>query len=750
MGYLFANGKGYGRHNAPKTIVHPRTATSAADTSATRATGPHLRRWPSAQSSFTAHYVNTAPLWLRYAPSSIARPVLTLLAFLRVSPMAAAPGSRGPATPVVSNNYPWHGPPDLSNSKLSVFNTFTASKVPFVPNDPTSNILTWYICGPTVYDSAHVGHASNYVRFDIVRRILADYFGYHVRVQMNITDIDDKIINRANQRSIPFHQLARHYEAEFMRDMDSLNVLRPHYITRVSEYVSETVAYIQQIIDNGFAYQNGGSVYFDTTAFVQAGHEYGKLEPTSVGNEALIAEGEGALTAADEAIKLQKKAPGDFALWKNSKPGEPSWQSPWGNGRPGWHIECSAMASTVLGPVIDIHVGGEDLRFPHHSNEVAQAEAYHNSHQWVNYFLHSGHLHIEGLKMSKSLKNFITIENWLQRYNARQIRLAFLGHRYNAPMNYTDHGMEEAINLDRSFMDFFGTLKAMLRHISKCDVKTRKLRPSDLEAELFTELNRCQQAVHDHLADNFDTPGALREIQNLVRSTNAYIASQGDQANELTLESIGRYVTKMFKVFGLVSGGGDVGYGEDGSVGGQSREKVLSPILDAFCEFRDKIRLTARGDMSEAISNILSLCDTVRDEVLPPLGVRLEDRGVEQSSVWKLENAASLVMEIQRKKEAEQKRREEKSRQKAAREAKLREELEKGRVSPENMFHEGEYAGKYSEFDEVGMPTKDSEGKQLSKSALKGLAKAKLRQQKLHSKYLAFAAEEAGNGTLGT
>ncbi|KAI0564140.1 Cysteine--tRNA ligase [Gracilaria domingensis] len=532
--------------------------------------------------------------------------------------------------------------------------------------------------------------------------------------------------------------------------MDSLNVLRPHYVTRVSEYIPEIIAYIQRIIANGFAYESHGSVYFDTTAFVDAGHDYGKLEPTSVGNEALIAEGEGTLTAADDAIKQQKKAAGDFALWKKSKPAEPSWQSPWGLGRPGWHIECSAMASTVLGPVIDIHVGGEDLRFPHHSNEVAQAEAYHDSHQWVNYFLHSGHLHIEGLKMSKSLKNFITIENWLKRYNARQIRLAFLGHRYNAPMNYTDHGMEEAINLDRSFIDFFGTLKATLRDIAKCDIKTRELRPHQLETELFAELGRCQKAVHQYLADNFDTPGALREIQNLIRSTNAYLASQGVKANELALESIGRYVTKMFKVFGLVTGGGDIGYGEDASAGGQSREKVLSPVLDAFCDFRDKIRQTARGENYEAISKILSLCDAVRDEVLPHLGVRLEDRGLEQPSVWKLEEAASLVMEIQRKKEAEEKRREAKAKQKAAREAKLRQELEKGKVSPDNMFREGDYAGKYSEYDDSGMPTKDVDGNVLAKSALKGLAKARLRQQKLHDKYLASTANKAENGNLVT
>lgn len=586
------------------------------------------------------------------------------------------------------------------------------------------------------------------MRFDIVRRILADYFGYNLIVQMNITDIDDKIIKRANERTIPFQSLARHYEAEFMRDMDALNVLRPTYITRVSEYITETVDYIRHIMQNGFAYESHGSVYFDTAAFQAAGHTYGKLEPSSVGNEALIAEGEGALSTADDAITRQKKASGDFALWKSSKPGEPFWQSPWGKGRPGWHIECSAMASTMLGPVIDVHVGGEDLRFPHHSNEVAQAEAYHDSHQWVNYFLHSGHLHIDGLKMSKSLKNFISIDNWLQRYNARQIRLAFLGYRYRAPMTYTEHGMEEAINLDRTFIDFFGALKATLRDIAKHDIKSRQLRPKQLDTELAAELRRRQDAVHDHLANDFDTPSALREIQSLVRFTNAYLAGQGVDANELLLTSIGKYVTKMFKVFGLVSSSNDIGYGDDASAQGQSREKIIAPTLDAFCAFRDQIRKTARGDKTEAIAKILALCDAVRDDVLPPLGIRLEDRGLDQSSVWKMEDAATLVMEIQRKKEAEQKRREEKERQKAAREAKLREELERGAVSPADMFRQGEYAGKYSEYDDSGMPKKNCDGKDLSKSALKSLTKARVRQEKLHAKYLAAMARDAENGAL--
>lgn len=634
--------------------------------------------------------------------------------------------------------YPWEGPENPSKSRVNVLNSFTGRKDPFVPKDG-GNIVTWYICGPTVYDSAHVGHASNYVRFDVVRRILSEYFGYDVVVQMNVTDIDDKIIKRANEREIPFEELAREFEDEFLEDMDSLHVKRPDFVTRVSDFIPEVIEYIETIMENGFGYESEGSVYFDTRAFVDAGHNYGKLEPWSVGDESLIAEGEGALTGIDCAIRSQKKSSGDFVLWKKSKENEPTWESPWGLGRPGWHIECSAMASSVLGPVIDIHAGGIDLRFPHHSNEVAQAEACHNTHQWVNYFLHAGHLHIEGSKMSKSLKNFITIRKCLERYNARQLRLLFLGHRYDAPMNYAEHAMEEAVSLDRSFIDFFGNLKAALRELGRKDGRLRTSRLGKVERELGKELMRRQETIHNCLTDNFDTPGALLEIQNLVRSTNAYISSRKSEAYGPLLESIGRYVTKMFKVFGVAGEGvGEIGYTESSSGEGTSREGVLAPVLDAFCEFRDSVRRTARKEKSEGTREILSLSDKVRDDVLPPLGVRLEDRGAEQASVWKLEDAAALVMEIQRKREADEQRTAEKERQKAAKAAKLAQDLEKGRLAPELMFKKGEeYVGKYSAFDERGVPTKDGEGKELSKSAVKGLVKARMRQEKLHTKFLA-------------
>ena len=229
------------------------------------------------------------------------------------------------------------------------------------------------------------------------------------------------------------------------------------------QYIPEVIEYVQTIIDRGYAYAANGSVYFDTVAFGNAkNHVYGKLVPSNVGNTGLLAEGEG-----HAAHTSDKRNSCDFALWKKSKPGEPKWDSPWGEGRPGWHIECSAMSGSSLkefaSGTIDIHSGGWDLRFPHHENEIAQSEAYFDFRQWVNYFVHSGHLDIAGRKMSKSLKNFITIRDALKEYTARQMRVFYLMHRYNARMDYSPEGMTHAADLDRQYNEFFLNMKALVR-----------------------------------------------------------------------------------------------------------------------------------------------------------------------------------------------------------------------------------------------------------------------------------------------
>ncbi len=328
--------------------------------------------------------------------------------------------------------YPWRMPQPFSSPMelldkihpIRLTNSLTRTKTRFIPSNP-SRIL-WYQCGPTVYAESHMGHARTYVHLDIVRRIVSDYFGYNVILCQNITDIDDKIILRSHERQIPFLDLAAKYEAEFFEDMNRLGVKLPDLITRVSEYVPEIIEYVDGLIKKGYAYESNGSVYFNTRAFESCGHKYGKLMPEQIGNSDLLAEGEGALTANDD-----KQNPTDFVLWKKTKTHEsgmiePSWVSPWGNGRPGWHIECSVMSKCATeklgGGLLDIHCGGVDLKFPHHENEIAQSEGCLDSHQWINYWMHTGHLNIQGFKMSKSLKNFITIRQALTEHTVRQIR----------------------------------------------------------------------------------------------------------------------------------------------------------------------------------------------------------------------------------------------------------------------------------------------------------------------------------------
>jgi cysteinyl-tRNA synthetase len=337
----------------------------------------------------------------------------------------------------------WCRPCDQSPPKLHIYNSLTRSKVPFYPIDPSGQRVTMYVCGPTVYDAAHLGHARTYLQFDVIRRILRDVLGYDVVYVMNVTDVDDKIIVRSQERGITPEALAREWERKFLEDMTSLGVERPSAMPRVTEYVPEIVSFVETCIQNGFAYEDQGSVYFDTRAFESKGHDYGKLCPENIGNQGLMAEGEGKLASTT----FTKRDDRDFALWKASKPGEPTWPSPWGAGRPGWHIECSAMIEHTIGHggPIDIHGGGVDLKFPHHDNELAQQEAFCNCRQTVNYFAHTGHLHIRGLKMSKSLKNFITIRQALEGVDGLEgvrpstMRIMFCLVQYNAPCDYSDN-----------------------------------------------------------------------------------------------------------------------------------------------------------------------------------------------------------------------------------------------------------------------------------------------------------------------
>ena len=587
-----------------------------------------------------------------------------------------------------------------------------------------------------------MGHARTYLGFDIIRRILVSYFGYDVTLVMNITDLDDKIIKRANEQNIPCSELSQKFEAEFHDDMQNLNVSPPDILTRVTEYMPKIVTYIDEIVEKKLAYESNGSVYFNVDAFSQTeGMNYGKLAPESIGNSDLLAEGEG---NANEHTG-DKRSSKDFALWKRSKEGEPTWDSPWGPGRPGWHIECSVMASDIFSQIassdeigqinieagkMDIHSGGVDLKFPHHENEMAQAEAHSGCTQWVNYFVHSGHLHIDGFKMSKSLKNFITIQQALEINTARQMRMCFLLHKYNAPMDYGDNTMTHAVLREKFFSDFFQNVKAILRSTPIITSQAWDERAKILQ----NDIQQAKKAVNDALCDDFDTPTTFSVLSNLVKTVNKYLENN-DHIVSLLIRNAAIFITKMFRIFGLIpdgSGGGEIGWSVTGS-DNAGVEDSLTPILDALMEFRSNVRDKARSKDSQGV---LAECDAFRDVNLPPLGVRLEDKAT--GSVWKLMDPKDIEQLEEEKKRKEQEKVE------AMMAAKKLQEQKNAlnKLTPEEFMKtltidaDGKEIAKYSKFDESGMPTHFHTGEPLNKNQGKKAAKEFQGQKKKYEKYL--------------
>jgi len=704
----------------------------------------------------------------------------------------------------------WHVPQGKP-SDLKLLNSLTRTKEVFRPANDGKQVV-WYSCGPTVYDASHMGHARSYITFDILRRIMMNYFGYDVLMVMNITDVDDKIIYRSrtnyllkkyeaelgtrakadtvsemldsvsNYQSkiaeLPledpkrkmmekvynaiegvtskaeysaaelftvcrtpmeswldtrfgkditdhaiFAETSQYWEREFHNDMNNLGVLAPHVLTRVTEYLPEIVEYVKQIISNGYGYESNGSVYFDSAKWRADRGYLAKLKPESVGDLDALAEGEGQLSSSDSK---EKKNQVDFALWKASKPGEPEWESPWGKGRPGWHIECSCMADAICDGVLDIHSGGEDLCFPHHDNEILQAEAHADSKQWVNYFLHTGHLSIEGCKMSKSLKNFISIKEALKKNTARQLRLHFLSHTWHAGLDYSESAMSEAVTTERTFKDFFLLVKYHKSSLGEGPESFTKYTASELI--LQKQLEKCQDTVHKALSDNFDTPTVMKALKSVVSDTYSYLSSN-KCPNVRLLIQVAVYVTDILRVFGVVESEDKIGFQSEGST--VSSDDVILPFVKTLSEFRDEMRSSARELKA---TPILQCCDRLRDDVLPELGIRLEDREIGEPAVFKIDDKDTLLKEKKLRIEEKERKEKEKKEKAEARDKLAREKLEKGKMSPKEMFLS--QTDKFSAWDELGMPTLDVKGEKVAASQLKKLKKLQQVQEKLHTQYL--------------
>ncbi len=455
---------------------------------------------------------------------------------------------------------------------LRVYNTLTRQKEEFQTIEPGK--VRMYVCGVTVYSEAHVGHAMSALVFDIIRRYLI-YRGYEVKFVMNYTDVDDKIIARANQMGVDPFQLAEGYIRDYQRNLADLNVLPATANPRATQTMDKIQAMIQGLIDKGYAYAApNGDVYFRVTKF----GEYGKLSGRRL---------EDMQAGARIEVGEQKEHPMDFALWKAAKPGEPAWDSPWGKGRPGWHIECSAMNLAELGEQIDIHGGGNDLIFPHHENEIAQSEAF-TGKPFARYWMHNGMLQLGGEKMSKSTGNLITINEFLKKRQADVMRMLVLNGSYRAPLAFTEESLDAAEKgLER--------LRSGLRPASP---SAAGLSPEAADA-LRAQAEATQKAFVEAMDDDFNTAAALGHLFELVRAINA---ARDAGASAAQLEPAQQTLRALAEVFGLR-------LEEKSGAGSQA-----DPFIELLIEVRAELRKQKNWAMS----------DLIRDR-LKDLGVTIED-----------------------------------------------------------------------------------------------------------------------------
>ena len=457
---------------------------------------------------------------------------------------------------------------------MKVYNTLTRQKEEFIPREEGK--VKMYVCGPTVYDYIHIGNARPYVVFDTVRRYL-EYKGYDVTYVQNFTDVDDKIINRANKENSTMEAISNRYIEEAFHDADGLNVKRATVHPRVTQEMDGIIAMVQELIDKGFAYEDNGTVYYDTKKFP----EYGKLSRKNL--DELIA-------GASERVTIDdaKKNPTDFVLWKPKKEGEPSWTSPWGEGRPGWHIECSVMAKHHLGDTIDIHAGGEDLIFPHHENEIAQSECC-NGKIFARYWMHNGFLNIDNRKMSKSLGNFRTVRQIGEQYDLQVLRFFMLNAHYRSPLNFSADLMEAAKNSLERILEAAGKLSDRKDNGAAENI-------TEEELALLKEAEGFVTKFEAAMDDDFNTADALAAIFELVKFANTNVDENSSR------EFAGGLYEELFKlsdVLGLKI---------------EKKEEILDKEIEDLIQERQAARKAK--DFKRA--------DEIRDELLKK-GIILKD-----------------------------------------------------------------------------------------------------------------------------
>ncbi len=477
---------------------------------------------------------------------------------------------------------------------IKIYNTLTKRVEAFEPLEPGH--VKMYVCGPTVYDYFHIGNARPFIVFDVVRRWF-EYRGYRVTFVQNITDVDDKIINRAAAEGVSPQAIAERYTQAYWEDLERLGVLPANYQPKATEWIPKMVEFVQKLIDKGYAYVlEGGDVYFRVRKF----EGYGKLSGKSP--EELEA---GARVEVDE----RKEDPLDFALWKAAKPGEPKWPAPWGEGRPGWHLECSVMAMGLLGETLDIHGGGQDLIFPHHENEIAQSEAA-TGKPFVRYWMHNGLLKYQGEKMSKSLGNFEYARDVVERYGKEAVRYFYLSKHYRTPVNFTHEAMEDA---RRAVERVYHLLEELDQELDRRDGHT-----AELNVEKLTErgraylayLERTKREFEEHMDDDFNTAAALGVLFELVKEANVFRQDVAEE--DLPL---------LKRTFELIRElGAPLGLFQE-SPWRQAHGEVQAQLVELLIEVRKELRRKREYE----------LADRIRAR-LRELGIELKDKGEE--TVW--------------------------------------------------------------------------------------------------------------------
>jgi len=388
---------------------------------------------------------------------------------------------------------------------IKIYDSLKQKLIPFKPIK--KNQVSFYVCGPTVYGPGHIGHARTYIAFDIIRRYL-EYKKYKVKYVMNLTDIHDDIIKQIKKDKTDILTLSNKYVKLFLQDQENLGIKKADHHPRVTENIPEVIRFIKKLEKAGLTYQNKGSVYFDVSKY----KDYGKLSNIKIEK--------GKTGTRVDTDKYERDQAVDFVLWKGKKPGEPSWKSPWGEGRPGWHIECSAFNKKYLGEQIDIHGGGQDLKFPHHENELAQTEAVTKKKPFVKYWMHTGFLNINNTKMSKSLNNYIVIPDVLKNWDKRTIRMFIVSSHYQSTLNWSERNLKQAENRLQRIDEFLSKLG-----------KGKKI-----------NLSKYEKAIEKAMDDNFNTPEALAVVFNLISDINPKI----DKVNKKEILDFFKQIDKIF------------------------------------------------------------------------------------------------------------------------------------------------------------------------------------------------------------